>query len=114
MKNVQYLDEMTALLREARPRLAATHRLEFKNCFGAVTGYINGKIFISCGSFGTALRLPPKVLDVLFKDSDVRPLKYFPNGHVKKAYAVLPRRITGDKQRFKKLLEESIKHSSSK
>src|SRR5712692_10986471 len=114
MRNVQYLDEMTALLIEARPRLAATHRLECKKCFGAVAGYINGNIFMSCGNFGIALRLPPKVLDVLFKDSDVTPLKYFPKGHVKKEYAVLPRRITGDRQRFKKLLGESIKHSSSK
>ena len=114
MTNVRYLDDMTALLREASPRLAATHRVEFKKCFGAVAGYINGKIFISCGSFGIALRLPPKALDALFKDSDVRPLKYFPNGHVKKEYAVLPRRITGDKQQFKKLLGKSINHSSSK
>jgi hypothetical protein len=32
--------------------------LEFKNCFGAVADYVDGRIFCSCGKFGQALRLP--------------------------------------------------------
>ena len=88
-----YLDRITKLVSLARPGLSKTHNLEYKNCFGAVAGYIEGQIFISYGKFGVALKLPPKKINELFKESDVKPLKYFPNGHIKKDYAVLPRRI---------------------
>lgn len=101
---------MTALLKQARPRLAVTYRLEFKNVFGAVAGYVNGHIFISCGKFGVALRLPPDALDDLFKQDGVKRLKYFPRGHIKKEYAVLPKRILDDQHQFRKLVDESIKH----
>ena len=92
MKN-NYLDELTKLLKQARPRLAATHQLEFKNVFGAVAGYVDGNIFMSCGKFGVALRLPPETLESVFKEEGVEPFKYFPRGHVKKEYAVLPKGI---------------------
>ena len=108
----KYFDKVTALLKKARPGLATTHQLEFKNCFGAIAGYVNGHIFISCGRFGVALKLPPEFLDDLFKEKGVKHLKYFPNGHIKKEYALLPRRIIEDKQQFKKLLNKSIEYST--
>ncbi len=103
-----YFDELATLLKQARPKLAATHRLEYKNCFGAVAGYVDGRIFISCGKFGVALKLPREVLDDLFMESDVNHLKYFPKGHTKKDYAVLPRRILENKRQFRKLVDKSI------
>lgn len=103
-----YLNRLTTLLKHTRPRLARTHRLAFKNVFGAVGGYVNGRIFISCGTFGIALKLPPEILETLFKDKDVKPLKYFRKGHVKKEYAVLPQRILNNRHLFKKLLDKSM------
>ncbi|MBI1824036.1 MAG: TfoX/Sxy family protein [Nitrospirae bacterium] len=87
--------------------------MEFKNCFGAIAGYVEGHIFISCGKFGVALRLPPGDREGLFKEHGVKPLKYFPNGHIKKEYAVLPQNIIEDEQRFKKLINKSIKYALS-
>ena len=113
MKNSDYLGELTRLLDKTCPKLAKSHRLDFKNCFGAVAGYIDGKIFVSCGQFGIALRFPPKTLAELFQDSDVLPLKYFPNGHVKKEYAVIPKRIIDDQGRFKSLVEKSTRYALS-
>ena len=55
-----YRDKLESLLKKDRPRLSSTHNLEFKKCFGAVAGYVNGNIFISCGKFGVALKLPPR------------------------------------------------------
>ena len=104
----EYLKQLTMLLKEARPRLASTHQLSFKNVFGAVAGYANGRIFISCGTFGVALRLPPEMLDILFREKDVKHLKYFPNGHIKKEYAVLPKRVLRNRIRFRKLLDMGI------
>lgn len=107
-----YRDKLEGILKQARPRLASTHGLEFKNCFGAVAGYIEGNIFCSCGRFGLALRLPEKTLSELFQEKGVKQLKYFPNGHVKKEYAVLPKRILEDSARLKKLVDQSIRYAS--
>ena len=104
----RYLEEITTLLKQVRPKLSTTHQLKFKNVFGAVGGYVNGKIFISCGKFGIALKLPPETLDELFKEKDVKHLKYFPRGHIKKDYAVLPRRILENKRQTQKLIRKSI------
>ena len=106
--NDKYLNRLTTLLGQVRPKLASTHRLAFKNVFGAVGGYMNGQIFISCGAFGVALKLPPETLETLFQEKGVKHLKYFRNGHVKKEYAVLPKRILNNKRQFKKLLDKSI------
>ena len=109
----KYFNKVAMLLKEVRPKLASTHQLSFKNVFGAVAGYVNGRIFISCGKFGIALRLPPKTLKSLFGEKGVNHLKYFPNGHIKKEYAVLPKRTLGDKHRLKKLLDKGIKYALS-
>ena len=106
----KYSEKITKLLEQVRPKFSATHHLEFNNVFGAIGGYVNGCIFISCGKFGVALRLPPKTLDVLFQKKDIKHLKYFPNGHIKKEYAVLPNRILKDKYALRKLVHESVKY----
>ena len=106
-----YSTKLRNLLRQARPRLAVRHRLEFKPCFGAVAGYVDGNIFVSCGKFGVALRLPSQTLSELFREEDVLHLKYFPNGHVKKEYAIIPNRMIEDQGRFNKLVDSSIKYA---
>ena len=109
----KYFDKVSSLLKQAQPKLATIHRLEFKNCFGAVAGYVDGHIFISCGKFGLALKLPAETLTSLFKEKDVLQLRYFPRGHIKKEYAVIPQRIIDDKNRFKKLLVTSMQYALS-
>ena len=104
----KHFEKITKLLEKSVPKLATKHRLEFKNVFGAIGGYVNGHIFISCGRFGVALRLPPKTLTELFQEKDISQLRYFPKGHVKKEYVVIPQRIINDQIRFKKLLNKSI------
>ena len=106
----KYLEEIAMLFKQARPKLSNTHELEFKNVFGAVGGYVNGKIFISCGKFGVALRLPPDTLDTLFQEKEAKHLKYFPNGHIKKEYAVLSKQVLENKYQLKKLVDKSIKY----
>ena len=105
----KYLNKITTLLKQARPKLSTQHRLEFKNVFGAVGAYVDGQIFVSCGKFGVAFRLPPDTLSDLFQKKEARHLKYFSNGHIKKEYAVLSKRILKNKGRLKKLVDESIK-----
>lgn len=111
MKN-GYFEKITKLLTQSCPKLALTHQLEFKNCFGAIAGYASGHLFILCGKFGVALKLPRKVLDNLFTEKGVKQLKYFPKGHVKKEYAVLPKRIIENKRRFKKFVDKSLRYAT--
>ena len=107
-----YSNQLIDLL-QIRPRLKKSHGLEFKNCFGAVVGYVKGRIFISCGKFGIALKLPPKIISGLLKESGVKQLKYFTRGHIKKDYVVLPSRIFEDEVTFGKLISESIRFVTS-
>lgn len=109
----KYLNEITTLLKLARPKLATQHRLEFKNVFGAVGGYVDGRIFISRGKFGVALKLPRDTLNTLFQEKEAVRLKYFPNGHIKKEYAVLSKRMLENELQLKKLVDESIKYTLS-
>lgn len=105
-----YLDKLMKLLNQTHPRLIPTYKLEFRNVFGAVAGYINNNIFITYGDFGVGLKLPPKTLKNTFKERGVKHLKYFPNVHIKKEYAVIPKNIIENKKQFKKLLDKSIKY----
>ena len=108
----EYRERLERLLARKRLALLANHGLQFKNCFGAVAGYVGGQIFVSCGKFGVALRLPQPTLAALFQERDVRRLRYFTGGHVKKEYAVIPRRIIDDENRFHELLVASLKYSA--
>ena len=105
-----YSEKLINLLQQTRPKPATQHQLEFKNVFGAIGGYINGRLFVSCGKFGVAFRLPQDTLSGLFGEKEAKHLKYFPNGHIKKEYAVLSKRILKNKHQLKKLVDESIKH----
>ena len=109
--NNNYLHKLENLLKESNSDYFMRHQLEFKNCFGAVTGYVDGHIFTSCGKFGIAFKLPPETLTELFREKDVTRLRYFSKGHIKKEYAVIPQRIIDDQGRFKKILDKSIQHA---
>jgi hypothetical protein len=109
----KYFKTLTELLTQASPKLGTTHELEFKRVFGAVAGYVNGRIFISCGRFGVALRLPSGTLSDLLKEKGAEHLKYFPKGHIKKEYAVLPRRIIEDRRLLRRLLDQSVEYATS-
>lgn len=112
-KKDDYLGKLKNLLEQTCPRLAKNYRLEFKHCFGATAGYVDDNIFVSCGRFGVTLRLPRGVLEDLFNEAGVSHLKYFPNGHVKKEYAVIPPRILRDQARLKELLGKSVRYAVS-
>ena len=100
-----YFRTLTELLKGCRS-LDSSHELEFKNVFGAVAGYVDGQIFISCGSFGVA---PPATLGRLFEEKGVKHLRYFPQGHIKKEYGVLSRQILNDPRRLSSLIGQSVK-----
>jgi hypothetical protein len=110
---VSYVSRLETLLKQSDSRLLVTHQVEFKNFFGAVTGHVDGHIFVSCGKFGVALRLPPETLAELFRAEDVSRLRYSPKGHVKREYAVVSQRMMDDRGGFKRLVATSVKYALS-
>lgn len=112
--NPQYLEKLTDVLQQARPGLPRSPSLQFKPSFGAVAAYMDGRIFASCGKFGLALKLPPERCAELIGNKSAGPLRYFPNGHVKKSYAVLSAGILEDPAHIAQLIAESMAFVSLK
>jgi len=86
---------------------------KFKNVFGAVGLFVDGRIFASSGKFGIALRLPEEVLTDLFQNKRAKRLKYFAKGRIKKEYAVIPPRILRRQREIRSLVHKSVRYTVS-
>lgn len=106
--NPEYLSSLQSILYGVQPRLQRAHDLQFKGVFGAVAAYVDGRIFVSFGKFGLALKLPPERCAALIAEGSAGPLRYFPKGHIKKSYVVLPERIMEDSPSLRELMNESM------
>ncbi|MFQ5443025.1 MAG: TfoX/Sxy family protein [Nitrospinales bacterium] len=106
-----YKERLQNILEKSFPELATLHALTFKNCFGSMAGYVDDHIFCSCGPFGFALKLPPVDIKALLK-CGAKPLQYFPNGHVKKDYVVIPEPLLAEKGTMMNFIKKSIKFST--
>jgi TfoX/Sxy family transcriptional regulator of competence genes len=101
-----YREQLQEILAHVSPQTGKKYKLELKNCFGAVAGYVDENIFCSYGKFGFALKLAPIKIGMLLKQG-AKPLQYFPNGHVKKDYVVLPEEMLRDTKQLRKLIATS-------
>ena len=110
--NPQYLKQLEQVLRLARPELPGSPALQFKPSFGGVAGYLDGRIFASCGKFGLALKLPPERCAGLIADRRGAPLRYFAKCHLKKSYVVLPEGTLGNRLLMAGLVQESLAFAS--
>ena len=106
--NEEFRRALSDILAASLPEDFSARALEFKPVFGAVAGYADGKLFVSYGKFGLALKLPPGPRAELLEREGGTPLRYFPKGHVKKEYVVIPRRILDDGRTFRELLRQSV------
>ena len=82
--NEEFRRTLSEILDASLPEEFSGRALEFKPCFGAVACYVDGKLFVSYGNFGLALKLPPEPRTELLERNGGSPLRYFPKGHVKK------------------------------
>ena len=62
--------------------------IEIKHFFSGAAIYVNGKIRISLSPVGLALKLPDEEVKELIKSDRASHLKYFPEGNIKKGYAL--------------------------
>ncbi len=106
--NEEFRRTLSEILAASLPEDFSGRALEFKPCFGAVAGYVDGKLFVSYGNFGLALKLPPGPRTELLERKGGTPLRYFPKGHVKKEYVVIPRGMLDDGRTFRGLVRQSV------
>jgi TfoX/Sxy family transcriptional regulator of competence genes len=106
-----FLEELNHIVYRATSGRIGDVRLQCKHFFSGAAVYANGRICASLTPVGFAIKLPKQSRDVLLKRRGVRPLRYFPNGPLKKEYVVLPKALIGDPNGIRGLLEMSIAYA---
>ena len=75
--------------------------------------FVEGRIYMSLTPVRLALKLPPETKERLLADNQAEPLRYFPNGPIKKDYALFPGGEVESDESFGQLALESIQYALS-
>ncbi len=106
----EYLERLETLLRPVARTLPPEVALEIRHFFSGAAAYANGRICITLTTVGLALKLPEDSRARL-KKKGARPLRYFPNGPIKKDYVVVPRSYREDTRKLATWARKSIDHA---
>lgn len=106
----EYLQQLTALMREATPGRFKDIKLEYKHFFSGAAIYANGKICISLTPVGFAIKLPEGSRNDLLRQKGAKPLRYFPEGPIKKDYIIVPKTILNDVKGLRHWVKLCIEH----
>lgn len=109
----EYLERLTALMSEVTSGRFRDIKLEYKHFFSGAALYANGKICISLTPVGLAIKLPEESRNALLKQKGTKPLRYFPEGPIKKDYVILPNAILNDVNVLRHWAIVSIEHVAS-
>ena len=85
-----YFKKLTNLINEIEINETISSSFEIKHFFSGAALYVNGIISVSLSPTGLAFKLPEEDVSELLDTGRAMPLKYFPNGHIKKGYALFP------------------------
>lgn len=107
----EYLDQLSAILKQATARRFKEVNLECKHFFSGAAVYADGRICISLTPVGFAIKLPEKSRDVLLKEKGTKNLRYFPKGPIKKDYVVLPKSMQNDIKVLRSWVKVSIEYA---
>ncbi len=105
-----YLEKLSELMNRATAGKFKNVDLECKHFFSGAAVYANGSICITLSPVGFALKLPEESRNALMRDNGAKQLRYFPNGPVKKDYAVLPDAMLSDMRTLRHWIEVSIEY----
>lgn len=109
----EYLERLAALMRETTSGRFKDIKLEHKHFFSGAALYANSKICISLTPVGLAVKLPEESRNTLLKLKGTKPLRYFPEGPIKKDYVILPKTILSDAKVLRHWVKISIEHVAS-
>ncbi len=105
----EYLERLEMLLRPVARTLPPEVALEVKHFFSGAAAYANGRICITLTTVGVALKLPEDAR-IRLKKAGARPLRYFPDGPIKKDYVLLPKSYREDRRKLATWARKSIDH----
>ncbi len=107
----EYLEKLSGLISTLNIEKQVSARIEVRHLFTGAALYVNNAICASWSPVGLAFKLPEKELASLIRRGGAKPLKYFPNGHVKKGYALFESPERSKPSRWKAHFVNAIKHS---
>lgn len=84
----EYVEKLSGLVSELNLEADIAAPVQTKHFFGGAALYVNGRICASWSPVGLAFRLTEAEVADLIGSGRAKPLRYFPEGHVKKGYAV--------------------------
>ncbi len=107
----EYLDKLSAFIDKTMADCLDGVQLECRHFFSGAALYADDRICISLTPVGLALKLPEETRNRLLTNKIVVPLKYFPNGPIKKDYVLFPDGIrnTGNED-LDKYVKESVEY----
>jgi TfoX/Sxy family transcriptional regulator of competence genes len=106
------VDALRALLNAAISGRRSLIELECRPFFGGAAAYANGCIFMTLTRVGVALKLPGDSRAAL-RRRGATPLRYFPDGPIKKDYVIVPDRIARSPAAFAPWVVKSIQFSQT-
>ena len=99
---------MSAFVGEAAPDISGGISLECKHFFGGAALYAEERICLSLSPAGLGIKLPKETRDRLLRDGAAVPLRYFPNGPIKKGYALFLGGVAEGNETLHGYVNESI------
>jgi hypothetical protein len=106
----KYLEKLSDLVSRLNIEEEVSRSVELKHFFSGAALYIDGSICVSWSPVGLAFKLPEEEIIELIKSGIAKPLKYFPNGHVKKDYALFANPDLSKSKQWKKYFLKAAQH----
>ncbi|MBT7075892.1 MAG: hypothetical protein HN922_13400 [Anaerolineae bacterium] len=107
----EYYKKLSALLEEINLENEISSIIEVKHFFSGAAVYVNKTICASWSPAGLAFKLPSDEAEELIKKGKAIPLRYFPNGHVKKGYALFENTDVKNLKHWKKYFLKSTRQA---
>ena len=104
----EYFEKLSSLISELNLNNEVSLQIEIKHFFSGAALYANETICASWSPAGLAFKLPENKVNKLINNGTAKPLKYFPEGHVKKGYALFENPGVKKPDQWKKYFIESI------
>ena len=98
----EYLEKLSKVIEELKIDELIKQPLEVKHFFSGAALYIGGNICASWSPVGLAFKLSEQEVKSLISNGNAKPLKYFPNGHIKKGYALFANPCDYERSHWKK------------
>ena len=106
-----YVEKLSALMKQVMLGRYKDVHLEVKHFFAGAAVYANSKICITLTPAGFAVKLSAEQRNELLQGQGAEPLRYFPQGPIKKEYVVLPARMVEDSDVLRQWVTRSIAYA---